>query len=54
METEYEKMERLYKVKLAKYEEEQLDAELRNMLYMEAVKEVLASSKYNGGRKIRY
>ena len=51
MESEYEKMERLYQIKLAKYTDDELDEELQDMLFEETVREVMASSKFNGGRR---
>lgn len=52
---EYENaVERLYNIKCSKYKTEQLDDELCDILLKEAMKEVIYSSIYNGGRKIRY
>ena len=53
MQDEYEKIERLYNIKLAKYAIEDIDIDLAEMLFDEAVKEVMASAKFNGGKKVR-
>ena len=50
---EFKEVERLYYIKLAKYNDEDIDEALCDVLFEEAIREVMLSGYYNGGRKVR-
>ena len=50
---DWDAVESLYNLKRSKYSSEDLTDELDEVLFKEALNEVIYSSIYNGGRKIR-
>lgn len=53
MSYDMEDVELLFEVKMSKYLDEELNDDLKDVLFKEALKETIAASYLNGGRKIR-